>query len=198
LQSWFVEPCLPSAAHSPPNGADWVHETKHDGMRVMARNDEGRAQLYDRHGKDLTERFPRIVAAMEQLPCCMVDGEAIACDDAGLPSFELLQSGRRDDHVFLYAFDLIELEGKDCRRDQLVERKQALAALLAGAGAGVLPNQWVDGRECDGDTVFEYACAQGFEGIVSKRKYSRYVAGRSLHWVKVINPNSQAARRAAL
>ncbi len=72
--------------------------------------------------------------------------------------------------MFLYAFDLIELGGEDRRRDALAHRKVDLSRLLADAGPGVLANEWVDGGERDGPTVFEHACSLGLEGIVSKRK----------------------------
>jgi ATP-dependent DNA ligase len=129
------------------------------------------------------------------LPCCTIDGEAIACDDRGIPSFDLLQGRQRDDRVFLYAFDLIELAGEDRRRDALAHRKSDLSRVLENAGAGVLANEWADGGEFDGPAVFEQACSLGLEGIVSKRKDSRYISGRSPYWLKMTNPASDAVRR---
>lgn len=195
LPAGFIKPCLPMMAPSAPSEVDWLHEIKHDGLRIIARTDGRRVRLYGREGDELTQRYPLIVETLAALPPCTIDGEAIACDANGVPSFELLRAGQHDERVFLYAFDLIELEGRDWRRDPLIVRKRELATVLEGAGPGVLPNQWVDGRECNGQTVFDHACAQGLEGIVSKRKHARYMSGRSPYWLKMINPQSEAASR---
>jgi bifunctional non-homologous end joining protein LigD len=138
-----------------------------------------------------------IVEAMERLPSCTVDGEAIACDDSGVASFNLLLHRKRDDRVFLYAFDLIELDGEDLRREPLEQRKIELRRLLADTATALVFNEWIDGEEFDGATVFEHARSLGLEGIVSKRKDSRYVSGRSPYWLKTKNPDSEAARREA-
>ena len=105
-------------------------------------------------------------------------------------SFDLLQRRQRDDRVFLYAFDLIELAGEDRRRDALAQRKIDLRRLLADSGPGVQASEWIDGGESDGPTVFEHACSLGFEGIISKRKDSRYISGLSPYWLKMKNPAS--------
>jgi bifunctional non-homologous end joining protein LigD len=197
LQAGFIPPCLPMTAPNAPSGTQWLHEIKHDGFRVIARNDGRRVTLYGRSGDDLTLRYPLIVEAMARLPSCTIDGEAIACDESGVASFDLLQRRAQDERVFLYAFDLIELDGVDRRRDALADRKAELGRLLADAGPGVLATAWVDGNEFDGPTVFRHACSNGLEGLVSKRKDSRYMAGRSPYWLKMTNPESAAARRAA-
>jgi ATP-dependent DNA ligase len=197
LQAGFIPPCLPMTAPGAPSGHLWLHEIKHDGFRIVARNDGRRVRLYSGSGDDLTQRYPLIVEAMARLPSCTIDGEAIACDESGIASFDLLRRRQRDDRVFLYAFDLIELAGEDRRRDALAHRKVHLGRLLADSGPGVLANEWVDGGECDGTAVFEHACSIGLEGIVSKRKDSRYMSGRSPYWLKMENPASEAVRREA-
>jgi len=197
LPAGFIHPCLPMVAPRPPSGPDWRHEIKQDGFRIIARKAGDRVKLYSRPGSDLTDRFPLIVEAMAALPSCTIDGEAVACDDRGIPSFDLLWRSKRDDRVFLYAFDLIELAGDDRRRDPLELRKLDLCRLIAGAAPGLVLNEWVDGKEMDGATVFERACSLGLEGIVSKRKDSRYLSGRSPYWLKTKNPASEAAEREA-
>src|SRR5262245_21645191 len=114
----FIEPCLPTRTACPPTGPEWVHEIKHDGFRIVARKDGDRVRLFSRHGNDLTDRFPLIVAALSRLRSrtCMIDGEAVACDDNGMPDFDRIRYRRDDATVFLYAFDLIELNGDDLRR----------------------------------------------------------------------------------
>jgi ATP-dependent DNA ligase len=152
-------------------------------------------RLYDRLGGDLTQRFPLIAEAMAGLPSCTIDGEAVVCDDSGIPSFDLLRRRQRDDRAFLCAFDLIELSGDDRRRDPLEQRKVDLSRLLADAPPGLVLNHWIDGDRVDGAAVFERVCALSLEGIVSKRKDSRYISGRSPYWLKMRNPTSEAARR---
>jgi bifunctional non-homologous end joining protein LigD len=123
---------------------------------------------------------------------CIVDGETVACDDNGVASFDLVRHHRANDSVFLYAFDLIELNGDDLRRDPLEVRKATLASVLAKAGPGIRFNEHIEG---DGPTVFAHACKLGLEGIVSKRKDSAYRSGRSSDWLKMKNPTAPAVRR---
>ena len=96
--------------------------------------------------------------------------------------------------MFLYAFDLIELNGDDLRRDPLQVRKVTLASIVAKARPGIRFNEHVEG---DGPTVFAYACKMGLEGIVSKRKDSMYRSGRSPDWLKSKNPACAAVKREA-
>ena len=156
-------------------------------------------KLYSRPGNDLTQRFPLIVEALARLrvSSCTIDGEAVACGDDGISSFNLLRHRLRDEAVFLYAFDLIELTGDDRRRDPLEQRKLDLSRLLAKAGPGLRLNEWIDGDEHDGVTIFFHACKLGLEGIVSKRKDSPYRSGRSSDWLKMKNPACAAVKREA-
>jgi bifunctional non-homologous end joining protein LigD len=188
LPAGFITPCLPMTAPSPPSGRMWLHEMKHDGLRIIARKDDRAVRLYGRSGEELSLRFPLIRAALAWLPSCTIDGEAMVCDDDGNASFALLERRLRDQRVFLYAFDLLEVDGKDRRRDPLIERKVELARLLAHAPPGVVANHWMDGADYDGAVVFAQACARRLAGVVSKRKDSRYVSGRSPYWLVLENP----------
>jgi bifunctional non-homologous end joining protein LigD len=118
--SAFIEPCLPSPADRPPSGPDWIHEIKLDGFRMMVRRDPAGVRLLTRNGYDWTGRFPRIAAAAETLRArsFLIDGEAVACDGDGLPVFDRLRYRRQDGRVFLYAFDLLALNGRDMRRER--------------------------------------------------------------------------------
>src|SRR5215469_15583788 len=89
----FVEPCLPSSAKAPPAGSNWLHEIMHDGFRIMALRDAAGVRLITRNGNDFTKRFPLAVAAVAALPVwsCLIDGEAIVTDEAGLAVFELIR-----------------------------------------------------------------------------------------------------------
>jgi bifunctional non-homologous end joining protein LigD len=175
----FVWPCFPTSAHAPPSGERWLHEIKHDGLRVIARKNGKWVKLYSRAGNDLTRRFPLIVEALAKLrvQSRIIDGEAVACGENGVSSFDRLCYRQNDASVFMWAFDLIELDGDDLRLDPLEVRKDALATLLMRAAAGLRFNEHLD--EQDGPLVFEHACKFGLEGIVSKYRDSRYHSGRS-------------------
>jgi bifunctional non-homologous end joining protein LigD len=86
-------PCLPTSAPRPPSGELWLHEIKHDGFRMIARKDGERVKLYSRPGNDLTKRFPLIVEALNRLRLwsCILDGEAVACGDDGIASFDRIR-----------------------------------------------------------------------------------------------------------
>src|SRR5258708_25181695 len=128
----FIAPCLPTKAPQPPTGEAWLHEIKHDGFRVITRKDGDRVRLYSRPGNDMTYRFPLIVEALARLRTrsCIIDGEAVCCGDDGVPSFDRIRYRRHDASVFLYAFDLIELDGDDLRPEPLDTRKATLASRL--------------------------------------------------------------------
>jgi bifunctional non-homologous end joining protein LigD len=192
----FIAPCLPTKTDKLPSGDLWLHEIKHDGFRIIARKDGDRVRLYSRPGNDFTRRFSLIVEALERLHCrcCIIDGEAVACDDNGVASFERIRYRQHDGDVFLYAFDLIELNGDDLRRDPLQVRKATLASIVAKVRPGIRFNEHIEG---DGPTVFAHACKMGLEGIVSKRKDSMYRSGRSPDWLKMKNPEALAVKREA-
>jgi bifunctional non-homologous end joining protein LigD len=198
--SGFIVPCRPTLATRPPPGPDWLHEIKHDGYRLMARRDGAGIRLITKNGHDWAERYPAVAMAVNLLPrcrSCLIDGEVVMCRRDGVAVFDLLRSGpQRKPDAFLYAFDLLELNGSDLRREPIEVRKAALADLLRSSGYGIRLNEHIEG---DGDTVFQHACKLGCEGIVSKRKGSRYDSGPtpSRNWLKSKNPASEAARREA-
>jgi len=196
LPAGFIAPCLPTKADTLPSGGVWIHEIKHDGFRMLVRRDAAGVRLFTRNGHDWTGRFPLIARAALSLKAasCLIDGEAVACDDKGLPVFDRLRYRRDDRRVFLYAFDLIELNGDDLRREPIERRKAALARLMRRAKTGLVLNEHIDEP---GDVVFRHACKLGLEGVVSKRLGSPYRSGRSRHWVKSKNPAAPAVKREA-
>ena len=194
----IIEPCLPSPAKAPPSGPGWIHEIKHDGFRIMARRDGAGVRLITRHGNDFTARFPLITSAVAALPArsCLIDGEAIVCDENGLAVFELIRGHGSKTCAVLCAFDLLELDGRDLRRRPIEERKGLLAKLLHDSDSDlsiVLNTHY----EEEGAIVFREACRLGCEGIVSKRLGSTYRRGSSPLWIKVKNPKAPAVRREA-
>jgi len=191
LPAGFIAPCLPTKTdklHS--------HEIRHDGFRIIACKTGAQVRLYSRPGNDLARRFSLIVETLARLRShsCIIDGEAVACDDNGIASFDLIRHHRANERIFLYAFDLIELNGDDLRRDPLEVHKATLASIVAKASPGIRFNEHMEG---DGPTVVAHACKMGLEGIVSKRKDSAYRSSRSLDWLKMKNPDAPAVTREA-
>jgi len=191
-----IEPCLPSAAKVPPSGPGWLHEIKHDGFRILARRDSSGVRLITRKGNDLSHRFPFIKMAVASLPVrsCLIDGEAIVTDKRGLAVFDLIRGHGALAGAVHCAFDLLELDGEDLRRQPIEARKERLAKLLRRAHSSIVLNEHY---EADGETVFREACRLGCEGIVSKRLGSPYRSGHSPHWLKIKNPHAPAVKREA-
>jgi bifunctional non-homologous end joining protein LigD len=141
----FIEPCLPSPAKAPPSGPGWIHEIKHDGFRILARRDSAGVRLITRAGNDFSSRFPFIAMAVSRLPVrsCLIDGEAIVCDENGLAVFDLIRRHGALASAVHCAFDLLELDGRDLRRESIEKRKALLeiavllvAMFLVGVALG--------------------------------------------------------------
>jgi bifunctional non-homologous end joining protein LigD len=128
----IIETCLPSPAKAPPSGPGWLHEIKHDGFRILARKDAAGVRLITRNGNDFSSRFPFIAMAVGKLPVrsCLIEGEAIVCDENGLAVFELIRRQGAVASAVHCAFDLLELDGKDLRCQPIEQRKRLLAKLL--------------------------------------------------------------------
>jgi bifunctional non-homologous end joining protein LigD len=116
------------------------------------------------------------------------------CDENGLAVFDLIRRHGALASAVHCAFDLLELDGRDLRREPIEKRKALLAKLLRGSNLSFVLNEHFDE---DGAIVFREACKLGCEGIVSKRLGSPYRSGRSAHWVKVKNPKAPAVKREA-
>ena len=186
LPGW-VAPQLATLVGAAPDGADWVHEIKLDGYRVLARIERGRVRLLTRNRQDWTERFPAVADAAAKLPVkeALLDGEIVALDRSGVSSFQALQQGAEETggwSLAYVAFDLLFLDGRDLRGEPLVERKKALARLLRGRRGRLRYSEHFD---APGPEVHQRACRMHLEGIVSKRKQAPYVAGRGQAWLKV-------------
>ena len=186
-----LRPCLPTFAPFPPSGPDWLHEIKHDGYRMLALRDGDRVRLISRSRVDWTCGFPMIVAAVQALAArsCLIDGEVITCDGEGLADFQLLRRRQNTDPAIFCAFDLLGVDGRDLRDEPIEERKAELARMLVDSRPAVALNHVF---EDPGPVVFEHACKLGCEGIVSKRRGSRYAGGRSSNWLTVKNPGALA------
>src|SRR5712671_576695 len=136
----FVIPAQPVVASRPPSGANWVHEIKHDGYRLIVRRDGAVVRLYTRRGNNWTARLPAIAAAAERIRAksFTIDGEAVVVGPDGLSRFEELRRREAAHTAILYAFDLIEHDGEDLRNRPFLDRKDALARLVARYQGGHL------------------------------------------------------------
>jgi bifunctional non-homologous end joining protein LigD len=142
-------------------------------------------------------RYPGIASAVNHLRCrsSLLDGEVVICGEDGIPVFNRLRYGRQvKAEAMLFAFDLLEFDGRDLRREPIELRKTMLTKLLRKAQVRLQLSEHI---EEPGDIVFRHACKLGYEGIVSKRLGSPYISGRSRYWLKFKNPAAPAVRREA-
>ena len=184
----FIAPQLCTSVERPPAGGDWVHEIKFDGYRIQMRVESGEVTLKTRKGLDWAPKFGAIARAASKLPDCIVDGEIVALDHRGSPDFAGLQAalsdGKTDDLIF-FAFDLLFGKGQDLRQQSLVDRKQALKAVIEKAyGKNQAEIRYVEHFENGGEAVLKSACRMSLEGIVSKKAAARYASGRTESWTK--------------
>ena len=181
----FVDPQLATLVDDVPTGNSWIHEIKYDGYRLLISVGDGGATAYTRNGLDWSDKFKSLVKAAAKLPAgCLIDGEAVALDDEGRPSFQLLQSTLKGGGAPLafYAFDLLVDQGKDIRKLPNIERKERLAALLEGVSPPIVYGDHVIGR---GEEMFEAVCKTGGEGIISKKASATYSGTRTRNWLKI-------------
>jgi bifunctional non-homologous end joining protein LigD len=184
----FVEPQLCASVEKPPTGSKWAHEIKFDGYRVQMRIESGDVALRTRKGLDWTKKFSAIAKQAKKLPDAIIDGEIVALDHEGHPSFALLQAALSDektDNLIYFAFDLLFADGEDLRSLPLSERKARLKHLLHGKrqrDQGTI--RYVEHFESNGSAIMESARALSLEGIVSKKLTAPYRSGRSESWTK--------------
>jgi bifunctional non-homologous end joining protein LigD len=184
----FIPPMQAKLVDQLPSGKDWLYELKLDGNRALAIKVEGRVQLISRNQKDLTRAYPEIVNAIAALDLSsgVLDGEIVALDASGKPSFQALQHApaptSRARPIYYYAFDLLNLEGKATTSLPLIERKLLLAEVLASAASHC---RFLPALEGERDDVIAAVREQHLEGVVAKRALSVYESDqRSGAWVK--------------
>lgn len=184
---------LASKADRVPTGTQWLHEVKWDGVRVLVDVRDGVARMLSRNGNDVTAAWPEISAPPLGSRDLLVDAELIALNDRGIPDFRML--GRRM-HLrnakevarlvktvpaTLMVFDLLRLDGEDLTDRPLEERRALLEELPLTDSTWQVPTAYDDG-----EMLFEATKQQGLEGVVSKRRRSRYTFGvRSEDWRKL-------------
>ncbi len=168
-----------------PAGGEWLHETKYDGYRALISIGGGAAKLFTRTGLDWSAKFPRLIAAAAALDVdsALIDGEIVVLDADGKPSFGALQDAIKsgDPAVLFFAFDLLAIDGTDCRTFSNVERKQRLQPIIPAVG----PFQFAEHVLGSGEALLAAMCDAGLEGIVSKRADAPYKGKRTQAWLKV-------------
>jgi bifunctional non-homologous end joining protein LigD len=178
-------PMLATLAKDVPAGDDWLFEVKWDGYRAIVDLHGGKATLTSRKGNDLTERFRSIATAIERAmktPDCVLDGEVCALDEEGRATFSAMQQGKSDTRYVFVAFDVLEVEGEPLIDLPLSERHERLTALLDRRNRVVQLSEAFE----DGQALFKAAQEQHFEGIVAKKRDSRYFPGkRTRDWLKI-------------
>lgn len=173
---------MATLARALPVGDAWTYEVKWDGYRTLALKEGPRVTLFSRNLKDVTAQYPSAVGAIGGLKArdALVDGEIVALDDTGRPSFQALHHQSAAAVVY-YVFDLLHVNGSDLSRDSLEARRTRLAA--AAKGTAVLLSEPLPGTP---DQIERAVRDLGLEGVVGKRRDSRYEPGRrSGAWVKV-------------
>ncbi|HZE81946.1 MAG TPA: DNA ligase D, partial [Candidatus Polarisedimenticolia bacterium] len=190
-----LEPMLATLGNSVPSGTDWLYEVKWDGYRALCFIEGGKVRMLSRRGNKIEKQFTTVAAALAQsvkADTAIIDGEVVALDDKGNPSFQRLQNmtgfgtkpavkGVAAPFLNFFAFDLLYLNGYDLRKAALIDRRQLLMSIL-------LPSEVVRYSEHfvgKGDELLKAVRAKGLEGIVAKQVQSRYESRRSGSWIKI-------------
>ena len=178
-------PMLATLADKLPTGDEWLFEVKWDGYRALGYVRNGEAKLVSRNGNDLTSRFPDIAKALGQAmksPDGVVDGEVCALDEQGRPSFSAMQQGKPGTPLVYAVFDVLEIDGKPVLDRQLTERRELLEGLLDVRDKTIQ----ISGAFDDGEALFTAAQEQHLEGVMAKKRLSRYAEGRRTRdWLKI-------------
>jgi bifunctional non-homologous end joining protein LigD len=178
----FAEPQLCTLVDSVPTGSGWMHEVKYDGYRALVAVGSGKAKVFTRNGLDWTDKFSRIAEAAAALPVAsaLIDGEIVSFKD-GRPDFATLKDAISSGGAMtLFAFDLLQVDGEDLTGLPNVQRKERLRAILPADSA----IQFAEHILGPGETLFARMCAEGLEGIVSKRADAPYKGRRTKAWLK--------------
>jgi len=190
-----IHPMLATPASKAFGDPDWLFEIKWDGYRAVAFIEDGQVRLVSRSQNDLTAQFSELASLPQFVRAdrAILDGEIVALDDEGRPSFSLMQQRtgfqpgkrrlprREGVPVLYYAFDLLYLDGLDLRRVALEQRKQLLQERIENSEAIHFSDHYAE----KGLDLLEAARQRGLEGIVAKKRNSAYQEKRSTDWLKI-------------
>jgi bifunctional non-homologous end joining protein LigD len=185
--SSFVKPMLAESSSKPAfSDSNYVFEIKYDGYRAIAECNGDRSRLYSRNGTTFSIAFTKIFEEIQRLPNCIIDGEIVVYDENNKPSFQLIQnySAEQKHPIQFQVFDILQLDGKDLSGKTLVERKSVLKELLPKSSI----IQYCEHIDAEGELLFQHAIQLDLEGIIAKKKNSKYkVDSRCKDWLKIKN-----------
>jgi bifunctional non-homologous end joining protein LigD len=188
-----LEPMLATLSDKLPSGTDWLYEVKWDGYRALCFLEDGKARMVSRRGNPMDKQFPEVAQALPEAvraKTAILDGEIVALDENGAPSFQLLQNrvgfhksikGGKPHALNFFAFDLLYLDGYDLRGAALIDRRQLLQSII-------LPSpviRYSDHFAGKGSELLQAVREKGLEGIIAKQARSRYESRRSPEWIKI-------------
>lgn len=185
IQTRFIEPMLLQRTDKLPESPEWQYELKWDGYRAIAFNSSGKLALRSRNDNDFLLRYANIAKALAKLPDeTVIDGEIVAVDAEGKPSFQTLQNSASGVDLRFFVFDLLMFAGKDVRNEPLAVRRELLEKkVLPKLKEPILYSPALDASLAD---LVHSVKTQGFEGLVAKRIDSKYEPGeRSGAWLKM-------------
>jgi ATP-dependent DNA ligase len=187
VKARFIQPMLLLPTDRlPDEPAKWEYQLKLDGYRAIAFKTGNKVHLRSRNDNDFSRRYPAVVQGLAKLPNeTVIDGELVALDENGRPSFNALQnSGGSQTPIVYYVFDVIVLAGRDLAAETLTARRELLEQKVLPKLAE--PVRYAGVLEASLRDLIHAVTAQGFEGLVAKRRNSRYEAGlRSGAWMKM-------------
>jgi bifunctional non-homologous end joining protein LigD len=190
-----IEPMLATLAEHPPSGSEWLYEVKWDGVRALCFVEDNQLRIYSRNQKRCEQQYPELTVLPRFLKAssAILDGEIAVLDENGRARFSLIQPRigvgdpnsvahlARSTPVTLFLFDLLYLDGFDLRGVSLEERKRLLSAIVTPTDR----IRFSDHFAANGAAMLEAARAHGIEGILAKRRDSKYEPRRSRDWVKI-------------
>ena len=182
---------LAKETEHPFNGKDWLYEIKWDGYRAIAEAKENNVKLYSRNGNTFNSSYPTIVDELAKMKIdAVLDGEVVALDKNGAPSFQLLQQYNYDYPLIYYVFDVLFINRKNISSLPLIERKKRLKKLLKKS----VSVKYSDHVEEKGIEFFKQAGKLKLEGIMAKQMDSKYLPGiRTSNWLKIKHHKTQEA-----
>jgi DNA ligase D-like protein (predicted ligase) len=182
----FIDPMLLLPTPKLPEGPNWLYEVKLDGFRAIAFKTNGKTHLRSRNDNDFAGRYPTVAAALESLPDeTAIDGEIVALDEQGRPSFNILQNlGSSKAPIVFYVFDVMILAGRNVMKEKLETRREFLEQKILPKLKE--PVRYLSEMRTTLSELIAVAKAHGLEGLVAKRRDSRYEARqRSGAWRKM-------------
>jgi len=176
---------LATLSNKIPSGKDWIYEIKYDGYRIVSFVENKKVKMLTRNGNDYTNKLNEIVESLKTLDYSsfVLDGEIVCFDKNGKSDFSLLQNSLKTNQNNLYycIFDLLAFNGEDLRELPLIERKQKLERLLFRAEKNLIYSS----HTTKGKETFSFAKEHNLEGIIAKKKQSKYVEKRTEDWIKI-------------